>query len=62
LSVYDVAGRHVRDIVDGTVDAGEHAARWDGTDRAGRPVASGIYFCRLSVDGWTATTKMALMK
>jgi hypothetical protein len=62
MSVYDVAGRFVRDIVDGTATAGEHAARWDGTDVNGRPVASGIYFVRLSVDGWTGRQKMTLMK
>lgn len=62
MSVYDVAGRLVRDLVDGTATAGVHTARWDGTDAAGRAVASGIYFVRLSVGGWTDSRKMALLK
>jgi hypothetical protein len=62
MSVYDVAGRLVRDLVDGPATAGEHVARWDGTDAEGRPVASGVYFVRLSVDGWTDSRKMALLK
>jgi hypothetical protein len=37
-------------------------ARWHGVDDDGRPVASGVYFCRLSVDGWTAARKMVLLK
>ncbi len=62
MSIFDVAGRFVEDIVDGTATAGEHVARWDGTAADGRSVASGVYFVRLSVDGWTGTRKMALMK
>jgi len=62
MSIYDVAGRLVSDLVDGTATAGEHSARWDGTDAQGRAVASGVYFVRLSVDGWTDSRKMALLK
>jgi hypothetical protein len=62
MSVYDVAGRLVSDLVDGPATAGEHTARWDGTDAGGKPVASGVYFVRLSVDGWSDSRKMALLK
>jgi hypothetical protein len=62
LHVYDVAGRRVATLIDEPTAAGEHVARWDGRDDRGRQVASGIYFSRLSVDGWTASRKMVLLK
>jgi hypothetical protein len=41
LSVYNLSGERVAELVQGTQDAGFHEARWS-TD-----LASGIYFCRL---------------
>jgi hypothetical protein len=51
LAIYDVTGRHVRTLVSGPMDAGAHQVVWDGTDDAGRAVASGVYMCQLR---WTA--------
>jgi hypothetical protein len=62
LAVYDVAGRLVAVLSDGPAAAGEHEARWDGRDDSGRPVSSGVYFVRLSADGWSGSTKMTLLK
>ncbi|MBD3368328.1 MAG: T9SS type A sorting domain-containing protein [Candidatus Eisenbacteria bacterium] len=62
LAVYDVAGRVIRVLAEGPHAAGEHAARWDGRDAAGRQCASGVYFYRLSVDEWTDSRRMVLLK
>jgi flagellar hook assembly protein FlgD len=62
MHVYDVAGRRIATVLDATSPAGDHVASWDGVDDSGRPVASGVYFCRLSVDAWTAARKMVLLK
>ena len=35
LRVYDLAGRAVKTLVDGTVTAGEHASNWDARDETG---------------------------
>ena len=48
LSIYDVSGRLVRELARSRLDAGVHSAIWDGRDAAGRSVASGTYFVRLS--------------
>ena len=47
LTVYDVGGRMVRELVDGHVQSGRHSVTWDGNDTGGRSMASGTYFCRL---------------
>jgi FlgD Ig-like domain len=51
LRAYDVTGRLVRELASGTYSAGAHTLSWDLTDRDGRPVAGGIYFLRLAVEG-----------
>ncbi|MBN2416026.1 T9SS type A sorting domain-containing protein [bacterium] len=43
LTVFDLLGRHIRTLVDGTQAAGTHAAWWDGRDSSGRKAASGTY-------------------
>jgi hypothetical protein len=43
LVIHDVAGRHVRTLLDGFLGAGTQRVRWDGRDRDGRRVASGVY-------------------
>jgi hypothetical protein len=62
LAVYDVSGRRVATLASGSFDQGRHEAVWDGTSSSGEPVASGIYFCRLSALGEERSSKMVLLK
>jgi flagellar hook assembly protein FlgD len=62
VGVYDVAGRPVRRLHSGRLDAGRHALSWDGTDQNGRPVASGIYYSRLEAGGRVQSLPMTLVK
>lgn len=62
LTVHDVAGRKVRTLVDGRLDAGPHTAAWDGRDSRGHRVAPGIYFCRLEVAGESVARKMVVLR
>ncbi len=62
LRVFDVRGRLVRTLADGSFEAGTHSVEWNATDGSGRRVASGIYFYRLISDGLDRTQKMILMK
>ena len=57
LKVYDAAGREVAVLVDGEKVAGRHTAVWDASN-----MASGAYFCRLTMDGFTQTRKMLLVR
>jgi flagellar hook assembly protein FlgD len=60
--VYDLLGAEVRTLVAGQLPAGPANVVWDGLDRDGRPVASGIYFYRLSAGWFVDTRKMMLLK
>jgi hypothetical protein len=58
LTIYHVSGKRVRTLVDNVVPAGYHMVPWDGRDDAGAPVATGVYFCRMNVNGFEASTKL----
>jgi hypothetical protein len=46
VGVYDLAGRMVRVLHDGLLEAGRHDFAWDGTDQAGSLARSGVYLVR----------------
>jgi subtilisin family serine protease len=47
VGIYDVRGRLVRALVDRVEQPGIRSIVWDGLDRNGSPVSSGVYFARL---------------
>ena len=57
-----MSGRRVRTLVDGVVPAGSRAFTWDGRDHRGHAVASGVYFYRMTTEGYQETRKMLLVK
>jgi len=62
LTIYNILGQRVSRLVDETKSAGTYTAVWNGTDDADEPVASGIYFYRLTNDDNTSSRKMILLK
>jgi hypothetical protein len=60
--VYNINGQKVRTLVHGKLGAGKHLLRWDGTDGQGRPVGSGIYFCRVRAGSYRRDVKMVLLR
>lgn len=53
LAVFDVQGRRLRTLADGSQPAGWHDVTWDGTAESGDHVGSGLYFVRLRIEGAT---------
>ncbi len=62
LSVYNVQGRLVRELISGHFPAGSYQFSWPGDDESGRPAASGIYFCRLQAENYSLVRKMLLQR
>jgi hypothetical protein len=62
VAVYDAAGHLVRVVADGRMDAGRHEVVWQGVDRLGRPVASGVYFCELREGAVRLTRRMVVLR
>ena len=62
LQIYGVSGRLVRTLVDGYEPSGTRTVTWDGRNDEGQPMASGIYFSRMTAPEFSEATKMILMK
>lgn len=62
LVIYNSAGQPIRTLVSGNLSAGRHLLQWDGTDGAGKPVASGVYLYRLKADNFKEARKMTLVQ
>jgi hypothetical protein len=60
--VYNVAGQLVATLVDNEPVSGETVIQWDGRDRFGHEIASGVYFCRLDAAGAHETRKMVVIR
>jgi hypothetical protein len=62
IDVYNVRGQKVTSLVNKHQTAGYHTVTWDGSDAAGKPVSSGVYFYKMKAGEYSRINKMMLMK
>lgn len=62
MEIFDLKGRLVAQVLDGTLEAGRHEVVWTGLDRSGGEVASGVYFSRLTFGQESLTGRMTLVR
>lgn len=62
IDIFNILGERVKSVVNRRMAAGNHSVTWNGTNDGGGAVASGVYFYRISTDGYTAAKKMILLK
>lgn len=62
LRVFNLLGQEVTILVDGFQEPGFHSAEWEGKNRWGRQMSSGIYIFRLTVDGASGSRKMVMLR
>lgn len=62
ITIFDIHGSIVCTLLNEHLSAGEYTARWEGTNEAEEPVASGAYFYRLQTEMSTETKKMMLVR
>lgn len=62
VRVHDLAGRTVRTLVQGPRRAGQHEAVWQGRDRNGRAMSSGVYLVQVRSRGQVASQKLVLAR
>lgn len=62
LTVYDLAGRRVRQLVNQPMIRGSHAVIWEGDDSGARPAAAGVYFLRLETVDAVSNQRITLIK
>ena len=61
LKIYNLAGQHIRILVDGKQSSGQNYVVWDGRDRYGFRVAAGIYIYELRTGEEAQARKMVLL-
>ncbi len=61
-TIYDVAGRTVRRLEQGTLPSGPHALFWDGCDDDGHRAAHGTYLAAIRTEGGALTTRLVTLR
>ncbi|MFB6232074.1 MAG: T9SS type A sorting domain-containing protein [Salinibacter sp.] len=62
VSVYDMMGRKVATLVDGSRRAGTHRVSWSGQSDDGQALASGVYLLRMRADGQSKTRRVTIVR
>ena len=62
FSIYDVSGRLVRTLLEGSMPAGYHTVDWDGRSGTGRQTAAGVYFARFRADDVSEVRKIVRLR
>ena len=62
ITIYDMLGRQVKNLINQTQDAGYRSVRWNATDDYGKPVSAGIYLYQIQAGEFVQTKKMMLLK
>ena len=62
VSIFSLMGRELITLHDGLTSAGFHEVEWDGTDREGVPVKSGMVFYQVRTPSQTITRKLLLLR
>lgn len=62
VNIYDIKGRSCCELVHAALEPGEYQYTWNGLDREGMPLPSGMYTIFLRFHGDRANTKLILMK
>jgi len=62
LEVYNMLGQNIIALVNEKRNKGFHTEIWDGKDRDGRNLPSGIYFLKLETTGFKKTGKIFLLR
>jgi photosystem II stability/assembly factor-like uncharacterized protein len=62
LTVYNAFGQKVRALVNDKQAPGNYQVVWNGTNDAGEPVATGVYFYKIAAADYVRTLKMLFVK
>jgi len=62
LKIFNILGKEVATLISGDVSAGYHKVIWNGRDKTGKPLSSGMYFSRMESGSFSVVKKMVLLK
>ncbi len=62
INVYNTLGQQLDTLIDEQYAAGFHSVRWDGKDKNGNPVSSGVYLYQIKAGDFSQVRKMSLIR
>ena len=62
LTIYNLKGQIVKQLINRQMPAGNHTVSWNGTDSNSRSVSSGLYFARIEQANIQRVIRMMLVK
>jgi hypothetical protein len=62
MDIYNIAGQKVTTLISAWQTAGNHKIKWNGQDKNGMNVSSGIYLYQLKANGFQQCKKMILIR
>jgi hypothetical protein len=62
ITIYDMMGRVVKTLVNGSQTAGYKSIQWNATNDRNEPVSAGLYLYTIQAGKFRQTKKMVLLK
>ncbi|MBD3287190.1 T9SS type A sorting domain-containing protein, partial [candidate division KSB1 bacterium] len=62
LNIYNILGQIVASLIDEKQVPGRYSLDWNGVDKNGSPLSSGIYICRMTTANFEQTIKLMLLR
>lgn len=62
INIYNTLGQQIGTLINTQYAAGFHSVHWDGKDRNGRPVSSGVYLYQIQAGAFSQVKKMSLIR
>ena len=57
IKIYSIDGSEVATLTDGRLNVGRHKSLWEGNNNP-----AGVYICRIETAGWSASTKLVVVR
>jgi hypothetical protein len=61
INVYNIHGQLIKTLVNENLPSGRHAIQWDGSDRNGNLIPSGIYVVQMKAAAFTKSISISLL-
>lgn len=62
LRIFNLTGEEVVTLVEGVELPGRYSVYWDGRDKLGKEVSSGVYLCHLEAAGFSSFMKLCMIR
>ena len=62
LTIYNQLGQAIKELVHGRQPPGAYRVQWNGRDRNGQPLSSGVYLYRFQAGPFVQSRKMILLR